>query len=181
MPELVAPTVAVRESFLAAMAEFAEEGRRGDNSMIGRDLATYPSRWETPEGFAAYIEDLRLDALDGTPRRPGFVPQTTLWWVEGYEYLGRLSIRHRLTPTLLEMGGHIGYDVRASARRRGHASAMLDAALPIAHGLGIDPALITCDATNVGSRRVIERNGGVLERIVDGELHYRLSTADHAS
>jgi len=83
--------------------------------------------------------------------------------VEGDEYLGRLAIRHRLTPHLLEYGGHIGYDIRPSARRRGHATAMLGASLPWARELGIDPVLVTCDNDNVGSRKVIEGNGGVLE------------------
>ena len=40
---------------------------------------------------------------------------------------------------------------------------MLAAVLPEAHARGIDPALLTCDADNVASRRVIEANGGVLE------------------
>lgn len=44
------------------------------------------------------------------------------------EYLGRLAIRHRLTPRLRTLGGHIGYDIRPSARQRGHATAMLAAA-----------------------------------------------------
>jgi hypothetical protein len=39
MPELVEPTVAVRASFVAAMQEFADEGRAGDESMVGRDPA----------------------------------------------------------------------------------------------------------------------------------------------
>src|SRR5690242_3199976 len=84
-----------------------------------------------------------------------------LWWVDGDEYLGRIAIRHRLTAQLRASGGHIGYDVRPSARRRGHATAMLRAALPVARALGVDSALVTCDAGNVASRRVIERNGGV--------------------
>jgi predicted acetyltransferase len=48
-----------------------------------------------------------------------------------------------------------------ASRRRGHATAMLRQALPIARGLGIDRALVTCDVDNVASRKVIERNGGV--------------------
>jgi predicted acetyltransferase len=59
------------------------------------------------------------------------VPCTTLWWVDGPAHLGRIAIRHRLTPWLREVAGHIGYDVRPSARRRGHATAMLAAALPV--------------------------------------------------
>jgi len=48
-----------------------------------------------------------------------------LWWVDGSELLGRLSIRHELTDALRELGGHIGYVVRPSACRQGHANAML--------------------------------------------------------
>ena len=49
---------------------------------------------------------------------------------------------------------------------------MLRQALPIARDLGIDPALITCDVGNVGSRTVIERNGGVLEDERAGKLRF---------
>lgn len=155
----------VRESFLAAMKEFQAEGRGEvlDQSMIGRDIRSYGDSWTTPEGFIAYLADLHAEALEETPRASWLVPATTLWWMFGTEYFGRLAIRHRLTPLLLEAGGHIGYDVRPSARCQGHATAMLRAALPIAHSLGIDPALITCDDDNVASRRVIEVNGGVYE------------------
>jgi len=75
--------------------------------------------------------------------------------------LGRVSIRHHPTPALRERGGHIGYDVRPTARRRGHATAMLRAALPVAAGLGIERALLTTDAGNVGSQRVITAAAGV--------------------
>ncbi len=155
----------VRESFLAAMKEFQAEGRgeRIDQSMIGRDIRSYGDSWTTPEGFIAYLADLHSEALEETPRAYWLVPATTLWWMSGTDYFGRLAIRHRLTPLLLEAGGHIGYDVRPSARRQGYATAMLHAALPVAHSLGIDPALITCDDDNVASRRVIEANGGVYE------------------
>ena len=90
------------------------------------------------------------------------MPQTVLWWAAGDEYLGRLAIRHRLTPDLRVEGGNIGYEVRPGARRRGHATAMLAAALPLAAALGIDPAHVDCDADNLASRRVIEKNGGRL-------------------
>jgi len=165
MPQLSHPTVRVRQSFLAAMAEFRAEGRGSsdDATMIGSELREYGHRWAVPEGFADYVEWLRAQALEDSPRPDGYVPSTTLWWVQDDDYLGRVAIRHRLTPHLREFGGHIGYDVRASARRRGHATAMLRATLPVARGLGIESALVTCDVTNVASRKVIEANGGVLE------------------
>ena len=74
------------------------------------------------------------------------------------------------------MGGHIGYDVRPSARRRGHATAMLRGALIVARGLGIESALVTCSVDNVGSRTVIERNGGVLEDERAGKLRFWVPT-----
>jgi predicted acetyltransferase len=174
MPELVEPTVRVHQSFLAAMEEFRAEGRAGDNTMVGRDLRDYGPTWTESAGFARYIEETIADAH--TPRIEGFVPQTTLWYVEGDEYFGRVGIRHYLTPHLLQEGGHIGYDVRKSARRRGYATDMLRSALVVAAGLGIESALVTCDTDNVGSRKVIEHNGGVLEDERGGKLRFWVPT-----
>ncbi|WP_026257930.1 GNAT family N-acetyltransferase [Actinopolymorpha alba] len=179
MPKLVAPTTDVHASFLQAMTEFQAEGRGGtdDTTMVGRETREYSNVWETPDGFAVYVADLRKASLEETPRPNGFVPSTTLWFVEEHTYFGRLAIRHRLTPFLLEVGGHIGYDVRPTARRRGHATAMLRGALPVAHDLGIDSALVTCDTDNVGSRKVIEACGGVLEDERSGKLRYWVPTS----
>lgn len=83
---------------------------------------------------------------------------------------------HRLNDLLLDVGGHIGYDVRPSARRRGHATAMLRGALPWANGLGIDRVLVTCDDDNVGSIRVIEAAGGELEDVREAKRRYWVPT-----
>ncbi len=179
MPQLVTPDVRFRRSFAAAMEEFRAEGRGSvdDRSVIGRYLRDHPQGLATDEVFGGLVAAIRADKLEDTPRPPGFVPGTELWWVDGDEYLGRVGVRHRLTPVLLEIGGHIGYDVRPSARRRGHATEMLRQALPVARELGIDPALVTCDVDNLGSRTVIERNGGLLEDQRSGKLRYWVPTA----
>jgi predicted acetyltransferase len=174
MGRLIAPDAGLRVSFLAAMDEFAAEGRAGGRTMVEADLAEYGERWRTEAGFVAYLEAVRAE--EHTPRWADFVTQTTRWWVEDGEYIGRVSVRHRLTEELRRLGGHVGYDVRRSRRREGHATAMLGSALPLVASLGIDPALITCDTTNVASRRVIERNGGVLEDECDGTLRFWVST-----
>jgi predicted acetyltransferase len=49
---------------------------------------------------------------------------------------------------------------------------MLRAALPRVHGMGIDPVLVTCDVSNLASRRVIEASGGVLEDDRRGKLRF---------
>lgn len=175
MPELVLPTTSVRVSFLEAMDEFVAEG--ADNSQTAAWIEHNAPRWQDPAAFEAFVEAVRADALEETPRPERHVPCTTLWWVDGEDYLGRLAIRHRLTDFLLEVGGHIGYDVRPTRRREGHATAMLRQSLPWARGLGIDPALVTCDDDNVGSIRVIEAAGGELEDVRGDKRRYWVSTS----
>jgi predicted acetyltransferase len=179
MPALITPDPALRMSFLAAMAEFADEGRTGDGSGIGGDLDEWTGRWETDEGFAAYVAE-KVAERDRVSR-DGWVLCTSLWWVDDGEYVGRMSIRHELTDWLTEIGGHIGYDVRRSRRGEGHATAMLAAALPIARDLGIDQALLTCDTDNLASRVVIERNGGVFEDERKGKLRFWVPTTQETS
>ena len=174
MPALITPDVRLRESFLAAMAEFADEGRTGDGSGIGRDLEQWVGRWETDHGFAAYVAEKVAERESVVDQ--DWVLCTNLWWVDGDEYVGRMSIRHELNDWLREVGGHIGYDVRRSRRREGHATAMLRAALAVARDLGIEQALLTCDDDNLASRKVIERNGGVLEDLRRGKLRYWVPT-----
>ncbi|HEY5336556.1 MAG TPA: GNAT family N-acetyltransferase, partial [Mycobacteriales bacterium] len=58
--------------------------------------------------------------------------------------------------------------VRPAYRRRGYATEILRQSLNIARSVGIDSALVICDAGNAGSAGAIERCGGVLERIAAG-------------
>jgi len=151
VPDLVAPTERVHVSYLAALADFQAQSAHTDLDIDElRDAAR----------FRGYVDALIAQAEPDTPRPTGYVPETVLWWIDGATFLGRLSIRHDLTAALSRIGGHIGYEVAPAARRRGHATAMLGAALPFAARLGIDPALITCDRDNIASRRVIEHHGG---------------------
>lgn len=177
MHELISPDVRVHDLFLDAMTEFQAEGRGGaaDDTMVGSEMRKFNNSWSTPEGFAAFVAALRAQAA-GEHLPDGYVACTTLWWADGRNYLGRIAIRHQLTPNLREVGGHIGYDVRPTARRRGHATAMLRAALPVARRIGIDTALITCDTSNVASRKVIESYGGELEDEHAGKLRFWVST-----
>src|SRR5579863_954336 len=147
MPELIMPHARVHRSFLAAMAEFQSEGMGGpdDDSNTGQAIRAYASRWADPAEFARYLRELRDEARQHPPQHGGRVPQTTLWWVSGDEYLGRISIRHRLTARLTEIGGHIGYDVRPSAtapnpERPGHRQSPLGGTgVPSRADQGSDP------------------------------------------
>ena len=115
--------------------------------------------------FPAYIAKMN-DMTEGKNLPPGYVPQTTYWFVDGGKFVGSVSIRHRLNEKLLQTGGHIGYDIRPSERSKGYGTAILKMALPKARELGITNVLLTCNEANIGSRKIIEANGGILENKV---------------
>ena len=124
-------------------------------------------------GFAAMCARRRLEKTDPPE---GFVPATMLWAVDGDRWLGRVSVRHELNEHLIRFGGHVGYVVRPSARRRGIATTLLRVGLGMLNEIGVGEALILCAEDNEGSRRVIETVGGELEKIVEGLRHYRMAT-----
>lgn len=129
-----------------------------------------------PEQLHEWVQLLLADVRGAHLTDGSLVPRSHFWWVEEATYHGRVHLYHYLTPTLREVGGHIGYYVAPTSRGHGHGSAMLAAARPIAAALGIDCLLVTCDPGNVGSRRIIENNGGLLQDERHGKLRYWLPT-----
>ena len=105
----------------------------------------------------------------------GIVPSTLFLLVDREDHiLGAIDVRHDLTEYLENYGGHIGYGVRPSQRKKGLGTAMLRMALPLARTLGLRRVLITCKDWNIPSARVMEKNGGIMEDIrSDGTDSFR--------
>jgi predicted acetyltransferase len=100
----------------------------------------------------------------------GLVPSSIYFLMdEDKKIYGAIDIRHDLNDYLLQYGGHIGYGIRPSHRRKGYASQMLSLALHIVKDLDISKVLITCNKTNLGSSRTIMNDGGILENEVINE------------
>ncbi|MFD3903815.1 GNAT family N-acetyltransferase [Streptomyces sp. CB04723] len=166
MPELIVPTGRLHRSWLAAREEWAPDAHQdgaGLRLACGGDLTD-------PGIFSAWIARLRLQSDTTADPGEGRVQATHWWIVEDDTYLGAVDLRHRLNGFLLDAGGHIGYSVRPSARRRGLATWALGAVLSEARAMGLERALATCDDDNVASARSIESNGGVLEDVRTTEV-----------
>jgi predicted acetyltransferase len=115
------------------------------------------------DDFAAYVDYLHKGE-QGIDLPDGYVPWTALWLAnkETHQLLGVSSLRHRLTPTLEKLGGHIGYAIRPSQRGRGLGSEILALTLPEARMVGLSVVHVHCESSNVASARVVERSGGRL-------------------
>lgn len=126
--------------------------------------------------FADFLARL-VDMEEGRGLPDGFVPQTTYWAFVGSRPVGIAKLRHRLTDALRRTGGHIGYSIRPSERRRGYGTAMLRATLAEAARMGMESALLTINEDNRPSWRLVERNGGVLVRRAEGKRYYDVPTS----
>jgi predicted acetyltransferase len=148
-----------------------------------------PANLEAPEGLEAFLLELGdgesgfggtdyqpekesledflrrlVDVARGVNLRPGWVPSTTFWLLDGAGQIAGMSrLRHRLNPDLLNHGGHIGYYVRLGSRGHGYGTTLLGLTLAEGRRLGIERFLLTVRSSNSPSIRVIEANGGMME------------------
>lgn len=118
--------------------------------------------------WAEYLKH-RERARRGVDLAEGVVPSELLVAVVDGELAGRVSVRFELNAYLARQGGHIGYGVLRSYRRRGYAGALLRAGLAMLAERGVDHALLTCDDDNAGSATVIEHAGGRLDGVVNDD------------
>lgn len=84
--------------------------------------------------------------------------------------IGIVELRHHIDhPVLREWGGHIGYSIRPSERRKGYARTVLQKALEIYKMCGVSEVMLTCSEDNLASERTIRSGGGVYEKTVWAE------------
>ena len=122
--------------------------------------------FNTNDNFHEYVK-LTEKWAQGESLPERFVPNTFLVAVVDGKIVGRVSIRHELNDFLFRLGGHIGYGVVPSERRKGYGAIMLQLALPVARSVGISKVLVTCDDDNDASRKIIEKNGGVFDGLCE--------------
>lgn len=151
---LTRPSVDYRDSYLESIRE--TQARR---AVAAWELSALSA------DFGGFVRDL-LERGDPALTGPGRMPEMIYWLIDGGEYIGRVSLRHAVNDWVRTIGGHIGYEIRPSRRRRGYGTLILRLALPHAREMGLTRVLITCDEDNIGSKKIIEANGGRFETAV---------------
>ena len=139
------------------VAEFTDAGEKVIHGYFGKPDWSHV---KTVETLAAWERGEELG---------GWVPSSTRFLVHEGKILGNFNVRHRLTDALLLLGGHCGYSVRPSERKKGYATLMLSHAKEHARAMDIDRMLLTCQRENIGSAKTIENNGGILQDVVRHE------------
>lgn len=136
----------------------------------------YDSKWEHLDVDLTLLADRLEELLTGIRAQqdpstvdPGQLPFFDYWLIDQEEWIGKLTLRPRIDERLLAAGGHIGYEIRPSRRRQGYGTILLRLGLEKAREQGLQRVLLTCDETNVGSKKIIEANGGRYENAVQQE------------
>jgi predicted acetyltransferase len=122
-----------------------------------------------PDDLAARFDDILREqaaAKDPAAAPAGVLPHQDFWLLDDDVWIGLLTLRTQIDEQLLRSGGHIGYVIRPSRRRRGYGTILLRLGLEQARARGMHRALLTCAETNIGSRKVIEANGGRMEDVI---------------
>lgn len=150
---LLAPALGLADSFADTVRDYRRAGEDFDR-LLAHLLDDLPA-------YLQFCDNLRK----GRRLPPGIVPSSTYWLVlDGRTIVGSGRLRHRLNPALKKEGGHIGYTIRPSLRRQGYGALICRLLMEKAREeRGLDRVLITCDTDNVGSYRIIEKNGGIWE------------------
>ncbi|MCK2156477.1 GNAT family N-acetyltransferase [Exiguobacterium sp. 17-1] len=147
MMQLMKPTIAWEKEYRAFLEDWRESGESIVPEVVG----------DTYEPLAAYFAEQEAEESEVSPGR---VTHSTYWMVDGQRIVGALNFRHDLTENLKLYGGHIGYGIRPSERKKGYATTGLRLVLEEARQRGLDQVLLTCGVENLASRRVIVANGG---------------------
>lgn len=159
------PTIEIEKEYIDYISEWEKSGGKIVPYAARRSIMPY-------ENLLNFWREMKTDKA----YEQGFVPSTLYFLMdENKRIYGALHIRHELNNYLLNYGGHIGYGIRPSERKKGYATKMLSLALPIVKKLGISKALITCDKINIASSKTITNNGGILENeaVENGEMIQR--------
>lgn len=150
---LVKPSITLKDQYEKYIKEWEDAGEK---------IVPYASRRHR-ENYLQLLNHWDIMETDKV-REDSLVPSTLYFLVdEDNKIYGAIDLRHELNEYLLKVGGHIGYGIRPSERRKGYATRILSLGIEKAKKIGLTKVLVTCNKENLGSAGAIKNNHGRLE------------------
>lgn len=155
-----------RLKFVTPTKEYEEQAFEFIN-----EFYEYSSQINGVGGLNRYLNDydgwlLKLEDDRTRVQSEEKVPALTFFLVREHDnkIVGIINIRLALIERLRKFGGHIGYSIRPTERRKGYNKINLYLALLICQKHGIKEVLMGCGKDNLGSAKTIKALGGILLR-----------------
>ena len=163
---LVRPTLEYKNQAI----EYIEELKQNNSSING--VGGLDRYLENYEGWLEKLEeDRNRQATEAK------VPAETFFLVRESDnkIIGTINIRLALNEKLSRVGGHIGYSIRPTERRKGYNKINLYLALLECQKHGLKEVMLSCDKENLGSAKTIQAFDAKLEReSYDDEMYHCL-------
>lgn len=158
--KLVVPDESLKDK---AIEYKQEHFNYGEKIIDGSEL------WDQMDSYEEWLTMIRKNTHEQTVA-PDWVVTDTFFAVRERDnmIIGVIDLRHTRNEFLKDFG-NIGYSVRPTERRKGYATRMLQLVLERANTIGIQDVILSCKASNTGSKKTILKNGGQYQRSFEFE------------
>ncbi len=152
--KLIEPRLEHQQEHEAMLQEFLNN----DEPIIPRAMRKKPH-----ETYQEFLQRT-IDRKEGQNLPEQRVPASLFFLINNEnKVIWCINIRHKLNEWLEKIGGHIGYGIRPSERKKWYGSLALKLALEKCKELWIQQPILICDKENKGSAKIIQNNWGILE------------------
>lgn len=118
--------------------------------------------------FISNVHNPKIPALEYVTKALANEDEKEYWLMNGDQCVGRVFFGKQARGRKMALASHVDIEFRNDTEEK-----LIKLVAKKARSLGVDPILLTCEATNYARREGIERNGGELISLV------RERTAQH--
>lgn len=141
------------------------------------ELARYPDVYARPVPSDFEYEEFedfkkaRVRMALGENLRPGVMPTSTYWVMDGEKPIGYATLKHKVDPN--KVGGHLGLCLKKEYQGKNIGTLVSNLLSKIAYNdLGIDKVIYTSKKENINSQKSLSKIGATFLYEKDGYFFY---------